>query len=344
MTVIQIVRKLLTPDEISNPNQRYNADCDCIQTSYDGGATWTATPDADPRHFPGFLFSPLVADDPQCLAAGNMTDRIKTILDIIIVSSTIFECATGLINVLLVLLPGAGILIDLVLAAAEALFTLGLAAVDSSLTSDVYDQLLCIIYFEIDASGQCSADAYNSIRSHVDSQIGGTAAIAIDYALDQLGEVGLSNAGTLGESTRDCSGCVDTWCYLFDSSNIFEDWTAVSYAGAVAAWNSTDGNWQSQFASGASSIWITQSFDSRTLTDCDMAQNNSSARAIYANGDGSAFSGTLIFQNGTKFNLPLSSVTRVDLYNIQVGANVDLRVSACKLAGDGTNPFGDDTC
>jgi len=344
MTVIQIIRKLLTPDEISNPNQRYNADCDCVQTSYDGGVTWTDTPGADPRHFPGFLFPPVTADDPRCLAAGNMTDRIKFLLDTIITSSTIFAAATAVINVVLVILPGAGILIDLVLAIAEALFDIGLATVNAALTSDIYDQLSCIIYIEIDDAGQCSADAYATIRSRVDSEIGGTAAIAIDYALDQLGEVGLSNAGTTGESTRDCSGCVNEWCYLFDASNIFSDWTAVSYGGAVAAWNAIDGNWQSQFNGTASAIWITQSFGSRTLTDCDIGLDNDSPDAIYVNGNGSAFSGTLLFQNGSKFNLPFTGATRVDLYNIEFGSNVDLRVSAAKLAGEGANPFGDDNC
>jgi len=217
MTVIQIVRKLLTPDEVSNPNQRYNADCDCVQTSYDGGTTWTDTPSGDPRHFPGNLFPPVVADDPQCLAAGNMTDRIKFLLDTIITSATIFGAATGVINILLVILPGAGILIDLVLAIAEALFEIGLATVNAALTSDVYDQLACIIYCQLDASGQCSAGAYAVIRGRVDSEIGGVAAIAIDYALDQLGEVGLSNAGTIGESVRACDECpVCEWIRVCD--------------------------------------------------------------------------------------------------------------------------------
>jgi len=212
VTTIQIVRKLLTPDELSNPNQRYNADCDCVQTSYDGGATWTDTPAADPRHFAGFLFPPVGGGDPQCLAAGNMTDKIKFDLDTIIASATIFGAATAVINILLVVLPGAGILIDLVLAICEALFDLGLATVNAALTTGVYDTLSCIIYCRIGSDGQCSAAQYALIRSDVDSIIGGVAAVAIDYALDQLGEVGLSNAGTIGESVRDCSGCACVWC------------------------------------------------------------------------------------------------------------------------------------
>jgi len=238
MTTIKIVRKFLTPDELSNPNQRYNADCDCVQTSYDGGSTWTDTPGADPRHFVGNLYPPTAGEDPQCLSAGNMTDRIKFILDTFIESATIFQATTSVLNVLILLLPGAGILIDLVLAVAEALFDIGLVTVDAALTSGVYDQLACILYCAIGSDGQVTPDQFATIRSRVDSEIGGVAAVAIDYALDQLGEVGLANAGTIGESTRDCSGCDCSSCYTW----LFEDYDGgwVPYI-SRGSWVSTQG-------------------------------------------------------------------------------------------------------
>jgi len=244
VTTIQIIRKLLTPDELSNPNQRYNADCDCVQTSYDGGDTWTDTPGADPRHFDGYRFAPTAGMDPRCLSAGNMTDKIKFNLDTIIASATIFGAATAVINILLVVLPGAGILIDLVLATCEALFDIGLATVNAALTTDVYDQLMCILYCAIGDDGQVSATQYATIRAAIDTQIGGVAAVALDFAIADLAEVGLSNAGTIGSSTRMCDDCACSWCYdyLWQSGEA-DSWNVASGQGGTFFFSSPNWLW-----------------------------------------------------------------------------------------------------
>lgn len=351
MTLIQIVRKLLTPDEVSNPNQRYNADCDCVQTSYDGGATWTDTPNADPRHYDGFRLAPVTGDDPQCLAAGNMTDKLKFILDTIITSATIFGAATAVVNVILVFAPAEGILLDLILAICEALFDAGLAAVNAALTSGVYDQLLCILYCSIGADGQVSAAQYALIRSHVDDQIGGLAAIAIDYALDQLGEVGLSNAGTLGESERDCSGCVCEWFYEFDFTLSDGGWNSFSSPGAVY----TPGvGWTDATSGGTRGTFIeSDTFAATVFTHMELTYTalvNSTSDVRYGR-----VSGTIVMIDvcsaslGTDITVGWDGSVTFDQVGLQIGNSTSFAVGSsaitkAKFRGTGTNPFGDDNC
>jgi len=351
MTQIKIVRKFLTPDELSNPNQRYNADCDCVQTSYDGGDTWTDTPNADPRHFTGNLYPPTTGMDPQCLSAGNMVDRIKFILDTFIESATIFQATTSVLNILILLLPGAGILIDLVLAIAEALFDIGLVVVDAALTSGVYDQLLCIIYCEIGADGQVSPSQFSVIRSRVDEQIGGTAAIAIDYALSQLGEVGLSNAGTIGESTRDCSGCDCEWCYEIDFSVTDGGWHSFSSPGAVY----TPGvGWTDHTVGGARGTYIeSPTFTPAVFTHIELtytALGNATSDVRYGR-----LSGTITMLDvcgaslGTDITIGWDGSMTFDQVGLQIGNSTSFAagssiISHAKFRGTGTNPFGSDNC
>jgi len=351
MTTIKIVRKFLSPSELSNPNQRYNADCDCVQTSFDGGDTWTDTPDADPRHFVGNLYPPTTGMDPQCLSAGNMTDRIKFILDTFIESATIFQATTSVLNVLILLLPGAGILIDLVLVVAEALFDIGLVVVDAALTSGVYDQLLCILYCAIGSDGQVTPEQFAIIRSRVDAQIGGVAAVAIDYALDQLGEVGLANAGTIGESTRDCSGCSCEWCYEFDFTLSDGGWNSFSSPGAVY----TPGvGWQDQTVGGTRGTYIeSDTFAPTVVTHIELtydASGNVTSDVRYGR-----LSGTIVMIDvcsgslGTDITVGWDGSVTFDQVGVQVGNSTSFATGASTikrvlLRGTGTNPFGDDNC
>jgi len=352
MTVIQIVRKLLTPDEVSNPNQRYNADCDCVQTSYDGGTTWTDTPNADPRHYDGFRLAPVSGMDPQCLAAGNMTDKLKFILDTIITSATIFGAATAVVNVILVFAPAEGILLDLILAVCEALFDAGLAAVNAALTSGVYDQLACILYCSIGGDGQVSAEQYAIIRSRIDDQIGGLAAIAIDYALDQLGEVGLSNAGTIGESTRDCSGCGCQWCYEFDFTLSDGGWTEFT-DGVPGATYVLGVGWVDKTTGGTRGTFIQSPVvDLTTFTEIQFdytAVSNVTSTVDYGQ-NGASFPMVDVCPGALgSFTVTWDGSVDFDRVGLQVGNSTGFAagssvISRARYKGTGTNPFGDDNC
>jgi len=358
MTVIQIVRKLLTPDEVSNPNQRYNADCDCVQTSYDGGTTWTDTPNADPRHYDGFRLAPVTGDDPQCLAAGNMTDKLKFILDTIIAGSTIFAVATAVVNIVLVFAPAEGILLDLILAVAQALFDLGLAAVDAALTTGVYDQLACILYCSISGDGQVSAAQYAIIRAKVDAEIGGLAAIAIDYALDQLGEVGLSNAGTMGQSTRDCTGCSCEWCYDFvDATGLGSAWS--NYSGGGGTYNGTTHRWEGTVIGSGSygtvyAVDIKILFTATSIDDIKVrfgTSYNDGGRPtviLYLSGSQVGRIDSLDAAGSTATNqfndFPFGGITCDEIRVFMAGGITPVDVNEILATGTGDNPFGSDNC
>ena len=47
---MEIVRKYLTPDEVSPANIRTNPTTGEVEISPDGGTTWNDAPQLDPRH------------------------------------------------------------------------------------------------------------------------------------------------------------------------------------------------------------------------------------------------------------------------------------------------------
>jgi len=213
---MMVIRKFLSADQVAPAGTRWGPECDCIQQTVDGGTTWVQNDGLDPRKSDAFRLPPLTGEDAKCLAAGNITDKIKSVLDILFASIAAFQAATAVLDVILLFLPGAGILIDLILAGAQALFLIGVEALEAAMTDEVYDQFLCIVYCHIGDDGQMSQAQYISIYDQVESDIGGLAFVALAYAMNALQAVGMSNAGTQGESERECDACDCSWCHTFD--------------------------------------------------------------------------------------------------------------------------------
>lgn len=204
---MRIVRKYLTAEEVSPSNVRWEETCDCVQQTADGGATWTDNPGIDPRHFGGYRLPPVGGEDPRCQAAANMVKCIHDSIDAVTNAVNEAQSVTAMLAVFVVFIPGIGALLALIWAVAEAFFTIGFTVIGAAFTTDVYDQLTCIFFANIGEDGQVSATQMGGILSDINSQIGGTVFAVMNYILQTWGEVGLSNAGAVGNASADCSAC-----------------------------------------------------------------------------------------------------------------------------------------
>jgi len=238
---IQVILKRLSPDEVSPPNLRYDEDCNCIQETWDDGTTWHDQPGADPRHADVFRRPPRTDTDARCNAAQGMSDLIRHTLDNWIAAATLGQAVTGILEILLLLAGGAGVLIDLIILALETLATIGEATVEAAFTDSVYDDLTCAFYCNIDADGQMSADQLAAFLAQVSAEHPGTVYNVVATIANMTGEVLFSNAGAEGTETGDCSGCACNWCITVDLTD--NDGGLTVYGAGQGVWTSGVG-WQ----------------------------------------------------------------------------------------------------
>lgn len=208
------VRKRLTSTEGQPPDTRYNEDTDTVETSTDGGATWTPNPGADPRVNPAYLLPPNTAPDVKCAAADGMVTYIEQVVTAGIDGSTIAGIANVLLGAVLVFLPISW-LFALLLIVGEALLAIGGAALSFAFTEDVYDQIRCILYDRVDADGRLDAAALTAAQGDVDAIGDVTVSAVFGLIVQMVGHVGLSNAGAkYANSEAECD-CL-RWCRVFD--------------------------------------------------------------------------------------------------------------------------------
>jgi len=211
-----VIRKRLAPEEVAPTTIRYDAGCDCVQVTYDGGATWIDNPDADPRHNPAGLFPARTGSDPRCDAAENMMQHFKAQVNAFLDSASVLQFVNAFLTLLLLIIPGVGAIIELLFIVGESLLTIGSTVIDAAMTDPVYDEIKCILYCNIDDNGQMSAEALARTYADVNAQIAGTAALVFQVVTQAWGEVGFSNAGANGDFVGDCD-CPDcNWCYELD--------------------------------------------------------------------------------------------------------------------------------
>ena len=145
---LQVIRKRLDPDEVYPSNMRYDATCNCIQTTYDGGTTWVDTPYDDPRTSPVFARPPRGTGGVSCDAAANMVQWIHDFIDmveeVLFVGGLVISAVNGLLKLFDVLSGGWAILIDAIITAAGYTFDVGYSGLLLAFTSTTYDDLLCI--------------------------------------------------------------------------------------------------------------------------------------------------------------------------------------------------------
>lgn len=213
---MKVIMKRLYEGEGLPPNTRWDETCECVQSTFDDGATWVDTPGADPRYNPGNLAPPNDTTDPRCSAAAGMRVRIEQVLDAVFLADALIDAANAVFGVILFFNPPARLIWAIIIVVCEALYAIGLAALAASFTEAAYDELQCIFYRNIDNDGQMSAAQLSAINTEICSTMDVTVCAAMGLILNMLGFVGMSNAGALFGEDSDCDECGE-WCYTWSS-------------------------------------------------------------------------------------------------------------------------------
>lgn len=241
---LQIVRKKLSPDEVTPVGTRYNPDCNCIQQSPDGGVTWNDAPGIDPRRNPGGLFPPLVSDDPRCDAATAMSERVKIVVDAFLNTANLAGAASAIFGALISIIPGLGLLVDVILIGVGLFLALGAIEVNDAMTTETYEALKNIFYCNIGSDGQMNEAGYAGVYADVEAQLTDPAIGIIERILDIVGLVGLNNAGATTTLIGDCSGVDCGWAYEWDVDEL-SSWDGCFGRGTYSpgvGWTSTVGD------------------------------------------------------------------------------------------------------
>lgn len=244
---MEIVRKLLSALEGSPPNTRYNPDTDTVETSVDGGATWTPNPGADPRVNPAYLLPPNTAPDPRCAAADGMVEYVRQVVNAGIDGTTIAGVGNLLLAAILIFLPVSWFF-ALIALAAEAIITIGGAALSFSFTEGVYDQLRCIFVEHVDADGRLDAAALTAVQSDVDAIGDVTVSAVFGLIMQMAGHVGLSNAGAKYANPE--AECACGWCEVVSFLDGEHGWAPGEYDFGISGEWSVDG-WVPTLTTGA---------------------------------------------------------------------------------------------
>jgi hypothetical protein len=344
---MKIIRGRLSASDVTPTSLRWNPDTNTVQQTPDGGATWIDTPTLDPRAGTGYKLPARTSSDPRCDAAENMVVKLQSMVGIFEADLAQLQAVNAIVDIVLVFLPEVGIVIEALLAAVEFLLTIGADVISAAFTDDQWQIVRCILYCDIASDGTVDQARFDKILDDMHAQAS-TVVYDVLYTIFtlSLGVNGVSNAGATGDAVGDCSECVCGWCYHFDASSGFADWTGENFAGAVSTWDGTQ--WVGALEGDTFVVWVSLAVSGApTFTDAAItAVTGDGNRAIFLNGDGSAFSGTNVWQDGfvTPGTLPFDSVTRIDLYHLTAHDSNVQAIQSCQFSGIGDNPFGTDNC
>jgi hypothetical protein len=225
---------------------RYNPDASQVEISFDGGGSWEASPGSDPRN--QTVYPPQTGGDARCFSAASVIrkfqDDISAWLTPLTVGIDAAAFGAFIISTILDLGP-FGILLDIAVSVGLGLISLGATAIEAALSPTVYDELLCILYTNMNADGQLVASTFAAVQSDVTSIIGtGDAGTIINLVFSLWGFGGINAAAALALDTDDCSEC--GWCLEYDATDNDGGWTDAGTGSG--SWSIA--GWQSQLTSG----------------------------------------------------------------------------------------------
>lgn len=196
-----------------------------LQRSLNGGGAWVDAPEFDPRinspqspPLPDDLSDQVRCDMAASVAAaieeqvGNqLTDEMsrytldELLQDWVTTYINFWDPFTALVRI-----------------AANQIFALVISALRAALTSEVYEQLKCLILDHMPVEGLWTAATAESLRAAVSAEIGGIAGQFLQHLIFLMGAVGLTNLSRSGfVAGADCSECEPPTCS--SSFNIFCD-------------------------------------------------------------------------------------------------------------------------
>jgi hypothetical protein len=213
--VAQVWRKVVHSIDWSNmsccpepTNRRYNED-GILEVSYDGGITYQPAPALDDR-FSGAIQPPIPGedgDDKKCAAAASAEDFIKQNLIEELTEGQTYASISGAMVALIAALgvTGIGVLVG---AAAAAIFTAGVTAVQAAFTTEVWADFRCILYCRILPDGSFDETGWQLVKQEIVNHYDGIVETILWNWVNAVGLVGLTNAARSGfVATADCTSC-----------------------------------------------------------------------------------------------------------------------------------------
>jgi len=197
---------------------RYTTD-GALERSTDGGLTWEPSPEYDPR-YNSPQFPPISGEDgndKKCAASEGMVLLLKEGLSDNLTDDMSRYTLDELINNWLTsVIETSNPFEALVRVVANQIFALVISALRAALTTEVYDQLKCILYCEIEGDASFTESSWESVRAKVLTDITGIAGVFIEHILFLLGALGMTNLARSGAVAEgDCAECecptVEVW-------------------------------------------------------------------------------------------------------------------------------------
>lgn len=180
-----------------------------LQSSEDGGETWTDDPQNDPRNS-STVFPPTPGEptlDKKCIAALGMVALIREGIGDNLTDDmgryTLAQLVTDWVKNYLQTSNPFEALLQIV---ANQIFTLGVSLLSAALTDEVYRKLGCILYDNMSEDLSFTEDQWEQVRSDILDQISGIAGIFLEHIIFLLGVVGLTN---LARSQAENEGTAD---------------------------------------------------------------------------------------------------------------------------------------
>jgi hypothetical protein len=192
-----------------------------LERSDDGGETWEADPENDPRNN-STRYPPIEGEDgadKKCAAATGMAmlieEQIGENLTDEMTRYTLQQLISDWVNVFI---QTSNIFTALITIATNQIFALSIAIIRPALTEEVYDQLKCIFYCHMSDDASFDNAQWAAVRAQILSDITGVAGLFLEHLVYLLGSVGLTNlARSSGATEGDCSecdcfdACADNW-------------------------------------------------------------------------------------------------------------------------------------
>lgn len=196
-------------------NQRYTEDGH-LEQSFDNGETWENADDVDPR-FNSPIFPPLSGADGEIKKCKGANSVIAILKAEQAKSSGILDAGTGLTALAAavaaaVAATGVGIVAAVIIALMSgilnAIINAGESVFTGSFTPTVWDDLLCILFCEIEDDGTFTEAGWTAVVSQSAALASYPADEWLAHMIRVIGPVGLTNASLSGVAgSMSCEGC-----------------------------------------------------------------------------------------------------------------------------------------
>lgn len=225
--------------------------CDCeyplvriqdgvYQESDDDGETWHDAPTHDPRNsIPRIPPIPSPeSENSQCAYADSVINHFKEgFVDILEEGQTAEELLgflTAIMEAIFGPLTGPiGWIIPAIFAISTAIVAIGVSAVAAAFTDDVWSELRCLIYNNINADGSFTKAQIDAIYAGIPG--GAIVEVVIRSWIAAIGATGMTNAAHLGLGSSSAICCPE--CSA-------DNWSIVNFSGVnVGAILSSGSNW-----------------------------------------------------------------------------------------------------